>query len=111
MVAAALMEPYLSPKAAWMLAKHEIFQGYYYMHYYDDLNETERSMNICQDPTAERMIGRVDRRKECCGGHEWYDDLVRWCELYDQASFDPGYPPLPLEFFRPMVNEVLLARA
>ena len=28
----ALLEPYLSPKATWMLANHEVFQGFYYFH-------------------------------------------------------------------------------
>ena len=30
----------------------------------------------------------------------------RWCQDYDQASFDPGYPSLPLDAFRPVVARV-----
>ena len=29
------------------------------------------------------------------------------CEDYDQASFDPVYPSLPLSFFAPMVSRIL----
>ena len=31
---------------------------------------------------------------------------AEFCERWDQASFDPDYDDLPLEFFRPMVREV-----
>mmetsp|Transcript_18320 Transcript_18320/g.48354 ORF Transcript_18320/g.48354 Transcript_18320/m.48354 type:complete len:675 (-) Transcript_18320:108-2132(-) len=108
--AAALLEPYLSPKALWMLRHHEIFQMYYYAHFFDELTQEEKALKVDQDPTGERLVGRVDRRQQCCAGHRWYADLERWCELYDQASFDPGYPALPLAFFRPMAEQVLLKR-
>ena len=32
--AAGFLEPYVSPKAIWMLKHHEVFQGYYYYHHF-----------------------------------------------------------------------------
>merc|ERR1712183_1099481 len=49
---AAMLEPYLSERALWMVEHHEIFQGYYYFHHFDP--ET------------------TDKRQECCAGHEYY---------------------------------------
>ena len=34
------------------------------------------------------------------------DTGPEFCERYDQTSFDPDYPTLPLEHFEPMVREV-----
>ena len=39
--------------------------------------------------------------------HEFFNETARWCEDYDQASFDPVYPSLPLSFFAPMVGRIL----
>ena len=36
----------------------------------------------------------------------YFDDCAEFCERWDQASFDPDYADLPLEFFAPMVREV-----
>jgi predicted HD phosphohydrolase len=87
--AAGFLEPYLSPKVIWMLRHHEVFQGYYYFHYFG-ANRDER---------------------ERFSDSEHYDDLVRWCQVYDQASFDPNYPELPQKFFVPMVREVFSRQA
>ena len=38
--------------------------------------------------------------------HPFYDDCVEFCEHFDQNCFDPDYDSLPLEFFRPIVEEV-----
>ena len=84
-VAAAFMEPYLSPKVTWMLQKHEIFQGHYYFHYYG------------QDRNV---------REKLYKDHEYYEDLVDWCEKYDQRSFDPSYPSFPLTYFKKYIDEV-----
>jgi len=83
--AAAFLEPYLDPKATWMLKHHEVFQGYYYFHYF----------------------GADQNAREKYKTEPYYEDLVRWCQEYDQASFDPIYPPLPPFFFKEMVREVL----
>ncbi|MGB0908193.1 MAG: hypothetical protein ACPGVT_11925 [Maricaulaceae bacterium] len=31
---------------------------------------------------------------------------MKFCRDWDQTSFDPGYDTLPLEHFRPMIEEV-----
>jgi len=68
-----------------MLKNHEVFQGYYYLHHFG----------------ADRNLR--DRFKT----EPYYDELVRWCHLYDQRSFDPSYPHLSMEFFLPIVSAVL----
>ncbi|MCW2558778.1 MAG: metal-dependent phosphohydrolase, partial [Mycobacterium sp.] len=34
------------------------------------------------------------------------DDCVEFCEKYDQNCFDTQFEHRPLEFFRPMVEQV-----
>lgn len=85
-LAGAMLAPWISPKSQWLLAHHEIFQGYYYFGYYEGLNVNQRDM--FQD-------------------NEYYNWTVTWCELYDQASFDPDYPSLPLDALLPVVKRVL----
>ena len=82
---AAMLAPWISPKSQWLLAHHEIFQGHYYFHHYGG------------DPNVRDMFVQ----------HPHYHWTVSWCEIYDQASFDPDYPSLPLDAFLPIVNRVL----
>lgn len=84
-LAAAMLAPWISPKSQWLLAHHEIFQGYYYFDYYG-LDKNQREMFI---------------------DHPYYNWTAEWCEKYDQASFDPGYESLPLEELLPSVKRVL----
>ena len=39
--------------------------------------------------------------------HQWYQDAVDFCEKYDQNCFDPDYNTEPLEFFEPLVRNML----
>ena len=82
--AAAVLRPYVREEVAWVVAKHGLFQTYYWAHH------------LGMD-----RHGR-DRYRE----HPYYDSCVRFCERWDQASFDPDYPTHPLEHFAPMVREV-----
>ena len=41
--------------------------------------------------------------------HPYYQDCIDFCANWDQCSFDPDYPTLPLERFIPMI-ERLFAR-
>lgn len=86
-IAAAILEPYIDPLNAWMIRHHELFQGYHYRHFYG------------LDPQA----------RERYRDHPGYARTVRFCDDWDQRSFDPQYDTLPLEHFRPMV-ERLFAR-
>lgn len=84
-VAAAILRPYVSERVYWIVKHHGLFQGFYYnIHFADDPNERDRFRD-----------------------HEWYEDTVRFCADYDQASFDPEYDSEPLEFFEPMLRRVL----
>jgi predicted HD phosphohydrolase len=38
--------------------------------------------------------------------HPWYDACARFCEAWDQASFDPDYDTLPLAAFEPLVRKI-----
>lgn len=84
-VMAALLAPWISPQSQWLLEHHEEFQGKYYFHHFG------------VDPNLR------DRWAE----HPHFNHTVRWCEEYDQASFDPTYPALPLTVFVPMLERVL----
>ncbi len=83
-IPAAILKPFVSKKNLWMVAKHGIFQGYYFWHY---------------------LGGDRNARGEF-RGHEWFDYTVEFCELYDQSSFDPDYDTLPLSHFEPLVRQI-----
>ena len=83
-IAAALLDPYVSPAVSWMLSKHEVFQYYYY--------------------------GQAGKRehdtRERWRGEPHFELTERFCRDYDQTGFDPGFESKELEFFVPMVEEV-----
>jgi predicted HD phosphohydrolase len=83
MVAAVLM-PFVSERVCWIVEKHGLFQAYYYAH----------------------LMGEDRNARDRYADHPYYDDCVEFCEHFDQNCFDPDYDSLPLEFFRPMVEEV-----
>jgi predicted HD phosphohydrolase len=86
---AAILEPYVSPNITWMLREHEVFQAYYYVHYFGgDRNIRDALLDTVEDKS-------------------FWHFTKRWCDEYDQASFDPTYPSLPLESFEPMVQSIL----
>ena len=82
--AAAILRPYLREQCTWVVAHHGLFQRYYYAHHFGGDREVRR------------------RHKDS----PFFDDCVQFCELWDQASFDPEYKSLPLDHFRPLVKEV-----
>ena len=86
-VIASILRPYISEKNHWVLKHHGLFQGYYYFHH----------------------IGRDRNARERYKDHPFYQDCVDFCEKWDQTSFDPDYPTLPLEYFEPMVRKVFKA--
>ncbi len=83
-IAAAIMKPFVDDKLHWIAEHHGVFQGYYFFHY----------------------IGMNRDMRDDFRGHEHFEDTARFCELYDQSSFDPAYDCAPLEFFEPMVRRV-----
>jgi predicted HD phosphohydrolase len=86
-IAAAILKPFVDDKLHWIAEHHGVFQGYYFFHY----------------------IGLDRDMREAFRGHPHFEDAARFCELYDQAAFDPDYDSAPLAFFEPMVRRVLAA--
>lgn len=83
-MAAAILAPYVREECIWAVRHHGIFQFKYY------------ADKVGLDPDA----------REKYSGHKYYDVTVRFCEQWDQASFDPDYNSEPLEAFEPMIREV-----
>ena len=50
--------------------------------------------------------GKDRYQRDKYNGHDYYDDTVKFCEKYDQISFDPDYESLRLEDFAPYVKRV-----
>ena len=88
--AATILKPFVREQCKWVVETHGDFQMLYYGHHLDGYDQHKR-----------------DRHK----GHPYFDDCATFCERWDQASFDPGYDTLPLQFFAPMVREVFARRA
>ncbi|WP_136657123.1 HD domain-containing protein [Nitratireductor sp. XY-223] len=83
--AAAILKPFVREQCTWCVQTHGDFQMLYYGHHLDGFDQHKR---------------------ECHRGHRYFDDCAEFCERWDQASFDPDYDDLPLEFFAPMVRAV-----
>ncbi len=86
-VAAAILKPFVSERNHWMVAKHFVFQGYFYFHHLGG----DRNLR--------------DRYRD----HPWFDATAEFCEAYDQRAFDPDYDTLPLAHFEPAVRRVFAA--
>jgi predicted HD phosphohydrolase len=82
-LAAEIMRPYVRPEVTWIVAQHGVFQAYYYAHHY----------------------GADRNARESLRGHRWFDACAAFCENWDQSSFDPDYPTLPLRHFVPLLDQ------
>ena len=82
--AATILKPFMREQCTWVVEKHGDFQLAYYGHH----------------------VGADPDTRERHRGHPCFDDCAEFCERWDQASFDPAYDTLPLDFFAPMVEEV-----
>ena len=83
-MAAAILKPYVSEESHWILQHHGLFQAYYYAQY----------------------IGGDRNARERFRGHPHFQATLRFCEDWDQPSFDPHYSTMPLAAFEPMVRRV-----
>jgi predicted HD phosphohydrolase len=81
---AAVLRPFVSERVCWIVQKHGLFQSYYYAH----------------------LMGEDRNARDKYIDHPFYADCVEFCEHFDQNCFDPDYDSLPLEFFRPLVEDV-----
>ena len=86
-IGAAILKPFVTEQNHWMLENHGIFQGYYFFHY----------------------LGLDRDLRDQYRGHRHFEDTARFCEQYDQSSFDPAYDTMPLEAFTAMVQRVMSA--
>ena len=83
-VAAGIIRPYVRAEVAWIVEQHGLFQAYYYAHH----------------------LGGDRHARERLRAHPWFDACARFCEQWDQASFDPDYPSEPLETFEPVMQRI-----
>ena len=82
--AAAVLRPYVSEKTHWIVEKHGEFQMYYYAHH----------------------LGGNKNQRDKYKAHKYFKDTLRFCEKWDQKSFDPNYKSLSLKDFEPFVKKV-----
>ncbi|MEO3415430.1 HD domain-containing protein [Roseovarius sp. CAU 1744] len=82
--AATILKPFVREQVTWCVATHGDFQMLYYGHH----------------------VGGDQHKRDKYRDNPYFDDCAAFCERWDQASFDPEYDDLPLEFFAPMVEEV-----
>jgi predicted HD phosphohydrolase len=84
-VGAAIIKPYVSEEIHWIVKHHGIFQGYYFWHH----------------------IGMDRNARDQYRDNPWFDACAEFCELYDQAAFEPEGETVPLEEFEPMVRRIM----
>jgi predicted HD phosphohydrolase len=83
-LAAAVLRPFVGDQNWWVVKHHDIFQGYYYFHF----------------------VGEDRLLRDAYRGHPYFKACVRFCERWDQRSFDPDYPTESLNRFLPMTREI-----
>jgi len=82
--AATILKPYVREECTWVVLHHGIFQYKYY------------ADKVGLDPEARQKYK----------DSPYYDAAVKFCQDWDQTSFDPDYDTFSLEHFRPVVEEV-----
>lgn len=87
-VSAAILRPFVSDESYWVVKHHGIFQKYYYAHH----------------------VGGDRHERDQFRDHPAFAAAVRFCEKFDQCSFDPDYDTLPVEEFEPIVHRVMRTR-
>lgn len=81
-VAAELLSPWISERRTWLLVQHVAFQQFHMVNH----------------PFVDRNA------RDLFVGHPFYAETARFCQIYDQNSFDPDYPTAPLQGFVPTVR-------
>ena len=87
--AATILKPFVREQCTWTVEVHGEFQKLYYLHH----------------------LGGDRNARDKFKDHPYFDDCAEFCERWDQASFDPDYQTLDIEFFRPMVREIFARKA
>lgn len=83
-VAAAILEPFVTPANHWMIKHHAIFQGYNFFHH----------------------IGLDRNLRDQYKSSEYYEYTERFVAKYDNVAFDADKPTISLKEFEPMVRRV-----
>jgi predicted HD phosphohydrolase len=86
-IAAAILKPFVAEENLWMVEKHGIFQGYFFFHH----------------------IGLDRNMRDQFRDNPNFDRTAEFCAKYDGPAFNVRGETLPLEFFEPMVRNVLAA--
>ena len=87
--AATILRPFVREQVTWVVEKHGDFQRLYYAHH----------------------TGGNPHARDKFKGYAYFDDCDAFCERWDQSSFDPDYPSLPVAFFADMVEAVFARTA
>lgn len=82
---ATILEPFISDANYWMLKHHTTFQGYYF---WDKLGQDKNARDKYED-------------------EPFFEHTIEFCDKYDSAAFDPEYDSETIEFFKPMVHNVV----
>ena len=83
-LAAAIIRPYVRSEVAWIIEHHGVFQLYY----------------------SGDAMGVDKNAREIYRDHKWFDSCEKFCECWDQMSFDPDFTSYPLARFEPMIREI-----
>jgi predicted HD phosphohydrolase len=92
-----------------VLANHEVFQGYYYFHFLGGDRNVREIYKVMI--TGKNFVGCELIRYLGTQDHPYYKRAIDFCHKYDQASFDPSYPTLPLSVFMPHIRNVFSRKA
>jgi predicted HD phosphohydrolase len=87
-MAAAVLQPFVLAETAWMLAHHDVFQGYHWFHH----------------------IGADRNAREKWRGHPSFAKTAAFCARWDQASFDASYDTFSIAAFEPAVRRIFSRR-
>ena len=86
---AEVIRPFVRWDVAWVVEHHGIFQMLYYGRHY----------------------GWDENARDQFKDHPCFDSCAKFCERWDQSSFDPDYTQEPLNAFIPLVEEVFARKA
>lgn len=83
-IAAEILKPFVSEDVYEIVRTHQDFQR---AHYHE-------------------KFGRNQHARERYSKERWFPAAERFSDEWDQASFDPAYATLPLDYFAPLIDRV-----
>jgi predicted HD phosphohydrolase len=82
-ISASILRKYVSDDTYQIILTHQDFQGRHYYEYF----------------------GQSGTLREQYKQQPWYAAAETFTDAWDQAAFDPSYPVLPLDEFKPLVEQ------